>query len=50
MTSDEDCVVGCGVDGRGDGGYGGKDAAEDPPPLPRRCREERDKKRGDKRR
>ena len=27
-----------------------EDAAEDPPPLPRRCREERDKTRGDKRR
>ena len=26
-----------------------EDAAEDPPPLPRRCREERDKTRGDTR-
>ena len=46
FVGDEDGVVGCGVDGRGDGGDGGR-AAEDLPPLPRRCREERDKTRGD---
>ena len=46
FVGDEDGVVGCGVDGRRDGGDGGR-AAEDLPPLPRRCREERDKTRGD---
>ena len=46
FVGDEDGVVRCGVDGRGDGGDGGR-AAEDLPPLPRRCREERDKTRGD---